>query len=204
MNRPYNLIGGITTSKRELSDLFVAWVVIAIVMTISTRGFGLGIFLGLVIAFCTVGVAFIIHELCHKVMAQRLGHEAEFEKFNLTLVLSLIFSFFGFTFIAPGAVVIRGLGITDSENGKISLAGPLSNLILGIVAIVIALFSTGFPKTLFVLTAYINCIIGLFNMIPFWILDGRKVFKWNPRLYTGVLLMFFLLYGSIKLMFNTW
>lgn len=128
----------VTTSKKEISDIFVAWVVIALVMVVATRGFGLGFLLGFVASFFTVGVAFVVHELSHKVLAQKFGYSAEFRKSTPMLFMSLVFSFFGIIFVAPGAVVINGLGMTDSENGKISLAGPLSNLVLGYLAIIIS------------------------------------------------------------------
>ena len=189
----------ITTSKKEINDLFASWVVIALVMVIATRGFGLGFLLGFIASFFTVGVAFIVHELSHKVLAQKFGYNAEFRKSTPMLFMSLVFSFFGVVFVAPGAVVINGFGMTDSENGKISLAGPLSNLVLGFLAIIISFFiSNLLIKNILIFVAFINCMIGVFNMIPFWVLDGRKVLKWSKNIYIGVLSCFLFLYILIK------
>ena len=190
---------GITTSKEEVKDILIAWIAIAFVIAISFTGLNDGFFVGLVISLFTVGIAFVVHELSHKVVAQRMGYSAEFKKSTPMLVVSLILSFLGTVFVAPGAVVIEGLGITNSENGKISLAGPLSNLIMGFIAIIASFFvpAGGFSGIL-VLFAFVNCIIGLFNMIPFWVLDGKKVFSWDKKVYVGVLIMFFVLYGIIK------
>lgn len=189
----------VTTSKKEISDIFVAWIVITLVMVVATRGFGLGFLLGFVASFFTVGVAFVVHELSHKVLAQKFGYSAEFRKSTPMLFMSLVFSFFGIIFVAPGAVVINGLGMTDSENGKISLAGPLSNLVLGYLAIIISfLISNLLIKNILVFVAFINCMIGVFNMIPFWVLDGRKVLKWSRNIYIGVICLFLFLYIIIK------
>ena len=49
------------------------------------------------------------------------------------LVLAILMSFFGFIFAAPGAVVIKASYIHPSKNGKISLAGPLTNIILALL-----------------------------------------------------------------------
>ena len=194
---------GITTSKTEIKDILIAWLVIAFVMTIVTTGLGRGFFFGLIIALFTVGVAFVVHELSHKVVAQRMGYSADFKKFTPMLVLSVILSFLGLVFVAPGAVVVRGLGITGPENGKISLAGPLSNLIMGFVAIIASFFvPTAGIKGVLIFFAFVNCMIGLFNMIPFWVMDGKKVFTWDKRVYTGVLVLFFMLYLIIKINLN--
>ncbi len=29
----------------------------------------------------------------------------------------------------------------------------------------------------------INMWLGLFNMIPFWLLDGKKIFAWDPKIW---------------------
>lgn len=191
---------GITTSKNEIRDILIAWLVIAFVMTIVTTGFGNGFILGFIIALFTVGVAFVVHELSHKVVAQRMGYSAEFKKFTPMLVVSVIFSFLGLVFVAPGAVVVNGLGITGPENGKISLAGPLSNLIMGFVAVISSfLVPISSIKGILIFFAFVNCMIGLFNMIPFWLMDGKKIFSWDKKIYTGVIVLFFVLYLIIKI-----
>lgn len=193
------LLKGISTSKRELVDIAIAWITIAVVMVVVTKGFSLGWVVGFVVSFLTVGIAFVVHELSHKIVAQKLGQQAEFRKFSPALIMSVVLAFLGITFVAPGAVVISGFGITNSENGKISLAGPLSNLVMGILAVIITLFLvSSFWKFVFVFTAYINCMIGMFNMIPFWILDGHKILVWSKKIYFTLLAVFLLLYIIIK------
>lgn len=191
----------ITTSKKELGDIFVAWVAIALVMVVATRGFSFGIIKGFVVSFLTVGISFIIHEFAHKIIAQKLGYQAEFRKFTPTIILSIFFAFLGVIFVAPGAVMVRGIGISTSENGKISVAGPLSNLILGLMALASMIFVDSlFLKSVFFFVAFVNCMIGAFNMIPVWVLDGRKIYVWNKKIYFSVLTGFGFLYLIIKLL----
>ena len=200
MNETINIYGNITTSKRELRDLFKAWLVIALVFTIGTRGFSLGFLFGFIVSLLTVGIAFLLHEASHKIAAQKYGFEAEFRKFTPMLILSVILSFLGIIFIAPGAVMIKALGISPSENGKISLAGPVSNLVLGYI-LIISSFIVSIPvlKDVLLFGALVNCLIGLFNMIPFWLLDGKKIFSWDKKVYTVTIILFLVLYVMIKI-----
>ena len=183
-------IGGINTSKIELNDLFKAWLAISIAFAIVIGGFSFSIdFITVfIIAALTVGLGFIIHEMGHKLVAQRYGCFAEFRAFNQMLILAVIMSFFGFVFAAPGAVMISGpVGIR--RNGKISMAGPLANLIFALFFLSLLLIPvTGLLKTLAGYGFLINTWLGLFNMIPFGNFDGKKILRWNKLVY-GVMVV---------------
>ena len=85
--------------------------------------------------------------------------------------------------IAPGAMMIAG-----SPNGddivKISLAGPVTNIILsaGILGVAFAIYPSTFALMLF-FAAYINAFLSIFNLIPIGILDGYKIFSYNKKLW---------------------
>jgi len=64
---------------------------------------------------------------------------------------------------------------TRETVGKTSLAGPVTNIILSILCIIIAAFG----PSLFLIVAFINAFLAVFNLIPFGIMDGLKVFRWN-------------------------
>ncbi|HIG93118.1 TPA: hypothetical protein HA234_02880 [Candidatus Woesearchaeota archaeon] len=126
-----------------------------------------------------------MHELSHKLVAQRYGCAAEFRAFDQMLFLALGLAFvIGFIFAAPGAVMISGM-VTRKENGIISMAGPMMNFVLGLLFMGLtwvfppwaSLFSVGFS---------INMWLGLFNMIPFGPLDGVKIFRWNTLVWAGM------------------
>ncbi|MBS3140690.1 site-2 protease family protein [Candidatus Woesearchaeota archaeon] len=176
----------ISTSKHEIIDLIKSWIVIAIIFTILLKKDPSNILtltqLALVSAF-TVGIGFLLHELAHKVVAQKYGCLAEFRSSDTMLVLALAMAYFlGFVFIAPGAVYIFG-NVGIARNGRISLAGPLTNLILAVIFFIIGIFTTGFLSIFASYGFMINSWLALFNLIPVWNFDGKKILEWNKLYY---------------------
>jgi Zn-dependent protease len=140
----------------------------------------------MLLSLIVIGTAFILHEIGHKVVAQRYGCWAEFRMSSNMLVLMLFIAILtGFVFAAPGAVMISGYQITKEQNGKISIAGPLTNIALVFLFLPIS-FLWGFPGEIGRWGAWINGLIAAFNMIPFGVLDGRKVLAWERRIYVIV------------------
>ena len=194
----------IRTSNTELAHILISWLAISYAFAILLLWFKLGrrpqtfellngIANPFVIALFTVGVSFIVHEMSHKLVAQRYGSWAEFRMspFMLTLMLFLVYEF-GFLFAAPGAVMIYGGNVGRRENGRISLAGPLSNLLLGL-AFFPFLSETGIFYEIGRYGVLINIALALFNMIPFSVFDGRKVWAWNKLVYLGMVIATLLL-----------
>jgi len=182
-------------SRREIRDLVNAWLLTSLVFAIAFTGLNTfylqpTIFLiAFFISALTAGVGFLLHELMHKKVAQGYGLRAEFVAFYNYLFFAIVLAIFGFIFIAPGAVMIHGL-ITREKNGKISVAGPITNVVLAIIFL-IPLLIFQMPEIVFNFFKYgllINGLLGAFNMIPFGPLDGRKVFVWNKIIWTTVTL----------------
>ena len=164
----------------------------------------------LLIAFVGVGTGFVLHELSHKVLAQRYGHWAEFRaQFTGLGLTAIIAAFTGFLFAAPGAVLIQGR-VTPRENGLISLAGPGMNFLIAGLAIggyFIGLNSdptwgvdaTAFMPSLLFGVARINSVLALFNLIPLGPLDGRKVVRWNGFVYAVALVVALVLFAVVQI-----
>ena len=148
-------------------------------------------------AFFTAGIGFILHELMHKFVAQRYHLSAEFVAFYPMLWLALAFSLFGFIVAAPGAVMIRGY-LNNERNGKISLAGPATNLVLAVIFLIpLLLVSSESLLGVFVKQGFlINSLLALFNMIPAMPFDGAKVIAWNKTIYYVFTILAFLLFVS--------
>lgn len=180
-------IGKIATSEKEIKDLVKAWVAISIAFAIVMTGglrFSFDFFVVFIISGLTVGIGFLIHELAHKVVAQKYGCFAEFRSFDQMLFLAVLMSFFGFVFAAPGAVMISGpVGLR--RNGKISAAGPLANLVLAFIFLSI-IINFG-VNTLTMYGFLINTWLALFNMLPFGNFDGRKILNWNKKVYGAMI-----------------
>ena len=183
-------------SKTETKDLSIAIIVITLLFAYlySNGTFGMMIYL-IPISLVTIGLSFILHELGHKYVAQKYGFFAEFRKWNTGLLIAIITGLFGFIFLAPGAVYIGSYTgiITDEENGKISIAGPIVNIILAVIFLLIEIslkpfFLLSSPlSTYLMITAmigfHINSFLALFNLLPKPMLDGSKVMKWNLPLW---------------------
>lgn len=190
------MLGKIT--RREEYDLFAAWLAVSLSFAIiKLAPYGV---LGpiqpvdpvtaltyLVIALLTAGIGLVLHELAHKFAAIKFGFWAEFHKSNFMILVAVaLAALVGFVFAAPGATVIYstrpdGRTLTREENGKISAAGPVTNLVLCIPFA--ALFLVTSPHTLLyqigIFGLQINAMIAAFNMLPISILDGNKVLSWN-------------------------
>lgn len=178
-------IWNISTSEAEIKDLIKAWVAIsaAFAILLSKPIFSPDFYAKFVIAALSVGTGFLLHELGHKVVAQRYKCFAEFKSFDMMLVLAIAMSFFGFILAAPGAVMISGK-VNKAKNGVISAAGPIINLILAVIFLVF-IFAP-LPKLFKDISYYgfvVNSWLALFNMVPFWLFDGYKVLKWSKMAY---------------------
>ena len=124
--------------------------------------------------------SFFLHEIAHKIVAQREGLWAEFRLTLIGAILTLISIITPlFKIISPGAVMVAGFADMKSI-GKTSIAGPMTNITLSMM------FLAGtflFPQQIQILAlaAFFNAWIALFNLIPLGILDGFKIFQWNKR-----------------------
>ena len=121
--------------------------------------------------------AFLVHELAHKFLAQSYGSWAEFrtDLYGIMVTAISAIPFISFKFIAPGAVTI---GLSDkSRFGRVALIGPLTNIVMGF-GFILATYI--FPNYLYLYSgASFNGWIALFNLLPFGVLDGQKIFDWN-------------------------
>ena len=172
---------------KEIRDLIISFIVIALGFTILySNGDYSNIGLVFPIVMIGVGAGFIFHELGHKFVAMHYGYYAEYELWPTGLLIALASSFFGFIFAAPGAVVIYSNGMEKKTNGIISIAGPIVNIILGLIFFLIlvslgdfAYTETGYLVALTcVLGTRINFFLAAFNLLPIPPLDGSKVMAW--------------------------
>tara|TARA_Y100000310_G_scaffold344775_1_gene459418 strand:+ start:4146 stop:4706 length:561 start_codon:yes stop_codon:yes gene_type:complete len=176
-------------SNLEKTELLKAWIAISIAFAIVLRGTNLGFLQNFILSALTVGVGFLLHELAHKIVAQKYGCWAEFRSFDSMLLLAIGMSFLGFVFAAPGAVFIKG-NVTTEKNGKISIAGPITNIILAVLFfILLQFFNTGYLNLISTYGFRINSWLALFNMIPIWNFDGSKVLRWNKIYYAIVVII---------------
>lgn len=196
----------------EIRDLLISLIVIsfAFALLLGNHDFNTAIFL-LPITIIVVGLGFIFHELSHKFVAIRYGFWAEYKMWIEGLVLALIFPlFFNFIFAAPGAVYIHGEYIGKKENGIISIAGSITNIIFASFFLLILIFLplnyttvdiSGHQLNWAFLGMFINGFLAFFNQLPFFGLDGSKVIKWNPLVWIIIIVVAL---GFVALYYFPW
>lgn len=176
-----------SSSRREIAHLTVGALLI-IIVGLSLVGFANLLHIDHVVLSVFVAAftaSFLVHEMAHKLMAQKLGLWAEFRLnlmgMSLTL-LSIISPLL--KIISPGAVVVAGS--TDSRiMGKTSIVGPTTNMLFAGSFMVAAVFLHPYNDVLADLTLF-NSWIAVFNLIPFGVFDGLKIFAWDKRIWTLV------------------
>lgn len=176
-------------TSSEVRDLIIAFIVISLCFAIANAGRDMNAVLNLLpMIMVGVGAGFILHELGHKFVSMKYGYWAEFKLWPQGLLFALVTSFFGFVFAAPGAVYTYANYMTDEINGKISIAGPIVNIILALIFLVIcvAIYPSAFYSETSVLIFIvcslgysINSFLAAFNLLPIGNLDGSKVLMWN-------------------------
>jgi len=193
-------------SRREEFDLFIAWIAISLAFAIIfLREIGRAdpviALTFLAMSLFTVGIGFILHEMAHKFTAIKYGFWAEFRKDNIMLVVAVaLAALVGVVFAAPGATIIydtTGRGISREQNGKISAAGPVVNLLLCIPFAGLLIYS-GSGQSLNenlimmgMIGLQVNAMIAAFNMLPVSVLDGKKVFAWNKGVFLVLIIAAF-------------
>ena len=146
--------------------------------------------------------ALSFHEFAHAWMASKCGDDTAARMGRLTLnpiahldvMGSMMILFVGFGWAKPVPVDSRNLRDPRKDMMKVAAAGPISNLLLAMLAGMVwrllggtGLFSnSNFPVLIFYFTQ-INIALAVFNLIPVSPLDGSQIFsgylmKTNPQL----------------------
>ena len=180
--------------KNELRDLAIGLGVIFLILFSSAWRYMQQNPVFMVGALLIYGLAFILHELAHKFMAQRFGYWAEFQINRQGLMLTLISLISPLKIIAPGAVMIGNIASWD-HYGKVSVAGPATNIAMGLLCFITGILtSSSLVYNLAYVGMSINASLALFNLIPIGIFDGAKIIKWNKMVWLAAVIAAGILY----------
>ena len=196
--------------RDEIIEIFISVFAISLAFSLALAGgydsfgyilsFPQEFLLFVVVSLVTIGSGFVLHEMGHKLTAIYYGAYAKFKMWTKGLVFMMLVSLIGVLFAAPGAVYIFSRRITLKQNGIISIAGPMVNVILMIFFLILNLV---YPISLYfsfleglylfgiadglvnvwIFGALINLVLGLFNMIPAFPLDGSKIILWSMPIW---------------------
>lgn len=129
---------------------------------------------------------FLFHELSHKFAAQGYGLDSGFRLDPNFALFSLFSIFLPIKIIAPGVVLSSGEYRLDTS-ARISMAGPLINILIGGIFLIFSSFMTlEWVIIVLLLVSKFSFDLALFNMLPFSILDGAKIFRWNQAIFALV------------------
>ena len=163
------------------------------------------------------------HEFAHAWMAYRLGDNTAARLGRLTLnpmshldpIGSLALLLMGFGWAKPVPVDPRYLDNPKSDMVKVAAAGPISNIILAVVAALALrlLFSTDLLtnniKTFFIIFMQINITLAVFNLLPVSPLDGSQILTpflekyfgsdvvWKMQVYGPRFLFFIIIFSMV-------
>lgn len=145
--------------------------------------------------------ALVFHEFSHAWIAYKLGDPTARYAGRLTLnpvahldpVGGLMILFVGFGWAKPVPVDGRNLRNPRTDMMKVAAAGPLSNLLLAMIAGMVFRLLSGaglLSEAIYLLIIYftqINIALAVFNLIPVAPLDGSQIFsgylmRTNPQL----------------------
>lgn len=195
----------IRTSSTEMQHLLIAWIAISYAFALVLSDplgpgrpdlFGARVIHNFILSLLTVGVSFLLHELAHKVVAQRYNMWAEFRMSPSMLMFAVGIAYLsGWLFAAPGAVQIYGNYATREQIGRIGAAGPLMNVLLALVFTPLTGMS-GFLGEIGSFGVLINLWLAAFNMLPFSVLDGKKVLAWSKGAFAGIIILIILLWAT--------
>jgi Zn-dependent protease len=155
-----------------------------------------------IIFLCMGACVVILHDIGHRIMANRIGRTAEVQFWGLGFLTMLATAWlFGNAFAKPSRAIIGGGSNADAKSGAIiQAAGPAVNLIaagLSLLLIPLGGFfaiagSAGFTMNL------LSCVYSLLPVNP---MEGKAIWDWNRLAWAVLCLPLILGYAAVYLFF---
>ena len=174
---------------------------------------------GIALIVCLV-FSLSFHEFSHGYVAYKLGDKTAYYKGRLTLnpmahldpMGSLMLLIIGFGWAKPVPVNPMNLNNPNKDMVKVAFAGPASNFILCLAGCMIvrnfgfiyndygSAIEINAIGNVFFLFSVINMMLGVFNMLPIYPLDGGQIFGGLIRKYNSNIEYNLRVYGPTILM----
>ncbi|MCS7130771.1 MAG: M50 family metallopeptidase [Archaeoglobaceae archaeon] len=114
-----------------------------------------------ILASVFVFIAVLIHELAHSLVAMRFGVKVK----GIML------------FIFGGVAMMEKIPKNPKEELAVALAGPFASLAIALLSFIISINTKGGLSMFFLINAYFNSILTIFNLIPAFPMDGGRVLR---------------------------
>ncbi len=108
-----------------------------------------------------VFVAVLLHELGHSIVAIKFG-------IGVREILLFIFG---------GVAMMENIPKNPRQELLISIAGPIVSISVALISLLLSYLTFGGLSTFFLISAYFNGIIAVFNLIPAFPMDGGRVLR---------------------------
>jgi Zn-dependent protease len=180
------VIAGIPFESDEINGMIIAVSALIFAFTWPTV-------LKLPLALAVALLAFPPHEFAHKLIAFTYRYTTKFRADPLGIISLLLTSFLtnsflpiGFSVGSAGYVEILERRVEKDHVANIALAGPLINILTGLLLAAISDVQTSFlsfiPAFIYMKSAALTCIgIGIFNLLPINEFDGRWVISYSKK-----------------------
>ncbi|MBI2028959.1 site-2 protease family protein [Candidatus Gottesmanbacteria bacterium] len=139
--------------------------------------------LSLLVGFIALVIAITVHEFAHALVADRLGDPTPRLQGRLTLnplshldpIGTIMILLVSFGWGKPVQFDPFNLKNPRRDAALISIAGPISNLILATLLSVVIRFIPPVAGQILLPVIYLNVLLAVFNLLPIHPLDGFKI-----------------------------
>jgi Zn-dependent protease len=163
---------------REIAMLIVCTVLFGIAFVMADR---LALQPDLIIIYMVMGgVALIMHDLGHRMVARKLEIEGQYKFWGLGTFTMLLTSWlFGMAFAQPGRYVFSDPEDIDNRDmAFVTLAGPAVSMLFAILFLPFALIG-GVAGQIAVAGFTMNLMTAVYNLMPFSPMDGKIIYEWS-------------------------
>ncbi|MEM1578844.1 MAG: M50 family metallopeptidase [Archaeoglobaceae archaeon] len=114
-----------------------------------------------ILAAVSVFIAILLHELAHSLVAMKYGVK----------VRGIMLFIFG------GVAMMEKIPQNPRQELMISLAGPSASFLIALFGFLFSQITSGALSMFFLIIAYFNAILTIFNLIPAFPMDGGRVLR---------------------------
>ncbi|NHJ84937.1 MAG: hypothetical protein FK734_05715 [Asgard group archaeon] len=184
-----SVMGDYFTFGREYIDFLVGSIIVMFSFTLVSMFISRVAWIYILYFMAVVMICYFATVYPKKWLAKRkIGFESRYLLSKMGILITLITSISPFKLISPGSLIIPEINLmSKKQRGIISISGIITNLVLGIIFLLIGLLVNIPPiPMLFYNAAFIASQFLIMGLIPFRFTSGRDILEWHWAIYTTV------------------